>query len=164
MKKKDILFTQDDFIFSYRAAGILVHNNKILMQKPKNDDVYSFIGGHVSSCETSEEALKREYMEELHADININNLFAIGEVFFPWKSKPCHQISLYYKVELKNLSDIQLNGTFPGYDELNGKRYDLDFCWLDLNTLNAVKIYPVELIPYIIENSNNIVHFISRQL
>lgn len=82
MKKKDILFKQDDFIFSYRAAGILVHNNKILMQKSKNDDGYSFIGGHVSSCETSEEALKREYMEELHADININNLFAIGEVFF----------------------------------------------------------------------------------
>ena len=68
------------------------------------------------------------------------------------------------RLELKNLSDIQLNGTFPGYDELNGKRYDLDFCWLDLNTLNAVKIYPVELVPYIIENSNNIVHFISRQL
>lgn len=164
MKKKDILFKQDDFIFSYRVAGILVQNNKILMQKPKNDDVYSFIGGHVSSCETSEEALKREYMEELHTDININNLFAIGEVFFPWKSKPCHQISLYYKVELKNLSDIQLDGSFPGYDVLNGKRYDLDFCWLDLNTLNAVKVYPVELVPYIIENSNNVVHFISRQL
>lgn len=51
MKKKDILFKQDDFIFSYRVAGILVQNNKILMQKPKNDDGYSFIGGHVSSCE-----------------------------------------------------------------------------------------------------------------
>lgn len=47
MKKKDILFKQDDFIFSYRVAGILVQNNKILMQKPKNDDGYSFIGGRL---------------------------------------------------------------------------------------------------------------------
>lgn len=82
MKKKDILFKQDDFIFSYRVAGILVQNNKILMQKPKNDNGYAFIGEHASLCETSEEALKREFMEELHADINVRNLFAIGEIFF----------------------------------------------------------------------------------
>lgn len=164
MNKGDILFAEDSFIFSYRVDGIIIHDNKILMQKPKNDVGYTFIGGHVSSCETSEEALKREFIEELHTDIKVKNLFAIGEVFFPWKSKPCHQISLYYKVELNNLSDIPMEETFTGYDEHNGENYELDFCWIDLNTLKTVKVYPVELVPYILKNSNNVIHFISRQL
>ena len=33
----DILFKNDDFVFSYRVGGILKHNGKILLQCPKND-------------------------------------------------------------------------------------------------------------------------------
>ena len=52
----DILFKNDDFVFSYRVGGILKHNGKILLQRPKNDD-YAIIGGHVASMETSMETL-----------------------------------------------------------------------------------------------------------
>lgn len=55
----DILFKNDDFVFSYRVGGILKHNSKILLQRPKNDD-YAIIGGHVAAMETSMETLKRE--------------------------------------------------------------------------------------------------------
>ena len=48
----DILFKNDDFVFSYRVGGILIRNRKILLQRPKNDD-YSIIGGHVAAMETS---------------------------------------------------------------------------------------------------------------
>ena len=44
----DILFNNDDFVFSYRVGGILIRNGKILLQRPKNDD-YSIIGGHVAA-------------------------------------------------------------------------------------------------------------------
>ena len=54
----------DDVIFSYRVAGILIHNDKVLLQRPENDD-YAIIGGYVSLLETSVETLKREYQEEL---------------------------------------------------------------------------------------------------
>ena len=53
----DILFKKDDFVFSYRVGGILIHNEKILLQRPKNDD-YAIIGGHVAAMETSMETLK----------------------------------------------------------------------------------------------------------
>lgn len=36
--KKDILFKIDDDVFSYRVGGVLIHDNKILLQKPKNDE------------------------------------------------------------------------------------------------------------------------------
>lgn len=31
----DILFKTDDFVFSYRVGGILIHEGKILLQRPK---------------------------------------------------------------------------------------------------------------------------------
>lgn len=77
----DILFKNDDFVFSYRVGGILIHNEKILLQRPKNDD-YAIIGGHVAAMETSMETLKREFEEELHAEIEVDNLLAIGEIYF----------------------------------------------------------------------------------
>lgn len=43
----DILYKTDDYVFSYRVAGILIRQGKVLLQKPKNDDGYSIPGGHV---------------------------------------------------------------------------------------------------------------------
>ena len=44
----DILFKTDDYIFSYRVGGVLIHNGKVLMQNAEGDDGYAFIGGHVA--------------------------------------------------------------------------------------------------------------------
>ncbi len=133
----DILFKNDDFVFSYRVGGILIRNGKILLQRPKNDD-YSIIGGHVAAMETSIETLKREFEEELHTKIEVDNLLAIGEIYFPCK-RPCHQICLYYNVHLVNY-DIPLDVDLHGYDGLDDKRIDLDFCWVPLEDLkNDVK-------------------------
>lgn len=162
--KRDILFNADDFIFSFRVGGILLRDNKILLQKPK-DDGYAIIGGHISSMETTSETLKREYKEELHTDIEIGSLLAVGEVFFPWGGKPCHQVCFYYKVHLCDEESIPLDGVFHGYDELDNKRIDLDFCWIPLNELRSgLKVYPLELIPIILDDRKEVSHFVSKQL
>lgn len=161
---KDILYKNDDFVFSYRVGGILIRDGKILLQKPKNDD-YAIIGGHVASMETSKDTLIREFKEEIHADIVVDNLMAIGEIFFPWGKRPCHQISLYYTVHWKDEHSVPLDGSFWGYDDLDNKRTDLEFCWVPLEQLeNGLKVYPLELIPHILRRSSGIVHFVSKQI
>ena len=35
---QDILFKTDSHVFSYRVSGILIHDGKILLQKPEDDD------------------------------------------------------------------------------------------------------------------------------
>lgn len=77
----DILFKNDHFVFSYRVGGILIRNGKILLQRPKNDD-YAIIGGHVVAMETSMETLKREFEEEIHAKIEVDNLLAMVKYIF----------------------------------------------------------------------------------
>ena len=162
--KKDIIFLTDDFVFSYRVGGLLIHNGKVLLQKPKNDD-YAIIGGHVAALETTAETLKREYMEELHTEIEIDRLLAVGEIFFSWDNQPCHQICLYYKISLVNQNSIPLDGIIHGYDELENERFDMDYCWVPLEQLeNGLKVYPLELIPYIVNEPKEVIHFVSREI
>ena len=157
-----ILFKETAFVFSYRVRGILLHKDKILLQRPKGDD-YAIIGGHVAALETNEETLRREFREELHADIAVDRLLAVGEVFFPWGSRPCHSICFYYRVSLKDDS-IPLDGIFSGYDELGGARIDLDFCWVPLEALrNGTKVYPLALIPHILADRQEIAHFVTHE-
>lgn len=163
--QQDILFSNEDFIFSYRVAGILIHDNKILLQKPKHEQGYSMIGGHIKSLETTEDTLKREYFEELKAEIEIDNLMAVGEIFFKWGNRPCHQISLYYKIHLSDETSIPMDGSFQGYDDLGNERMDLDFCWIPVEELkNGLVVYPLELIPHILNDSKQVVHFVSKQI
>ncbi|MBQ4601119.1 MAG: NUDIX domain-containing protein [Oscillospiraceae bacterium] len=159
----DILYKAEDFVFSYRVGGILIQDGKILLQKPLNDD-YSIIGGHVAAMETTAETLKREFAEELHAEIRVGELMAVGEIFFPWGSRPCHQISLYYRVELTDPTAIPLNGSFFGYDDLDHERINLEYCWVPLEELSNIVIYPKELVGHILSGSEQVYHFVSDQL
>lgn len=158
----DILFKEKDFVFSYRVGGIAVENGKILLQRPPKDDC-AIIGGHVEALETAEEALRREFREELHTEIEVGKLLAVGEIFFPWGKKPCHQICFYYAVRLCG-DTVPRNGVFHGFDELSGERIDLDYCWVPLKDLeNGLKVYPLELIPYLMNAPDRTVHFVSKE-
>ena len=85
-------------------------------------------------------------------------------LYFPWGKRPCHQICLYYNVHLLDDS-IPMDGVFHGYDELDHERINLDFCWIPLEELRKdTKVYPLELIPYILEQRKETVHFVSRQI
>ena len=62
----DILFKTDDWMFSYRVAGICVQNGKVLLQTTTGEDrSFAFPGGHVSFGETNEQTLIREFREEI---------------------------------------------------------------------------------------------------
>ena len=159
----DILYKDDDFVFSYRVGGILIHNGKVLLQRPQNDD-FAIIGGHIARMETSEEALKREFEEELHARIAVDRLMAIGEIYFPWGKRTCHQICLYYMVHLLEQT-IPMDGVFHGFDDLNNERIDLDFCWVPIACLKAgTKVYPLEIISHIVDQKQDVIHFVSKDV
>ena len=103
-------------------------------------------------------------IEELHAKIEVDHLLAVGEIYFPWGKRLCHQICLYSNTPLLDES-IPLDSVFPGYDELYHERMDPDFCWVQLEELRkGAKVYPLELRPYILEQRKETVHFVSKQI
>ena len=159
----DILFRQEDFVFSYRVAGVLIRDGRILLQKPVDDD-HALIGGHVAFMETTRETLVREFREEIHADIEVGGLMAVGEIMFRWNGRACHQISLYYRISLKDDIQIPLDGSFKGYHEDGSVRPEIDFVWLPLEELDRHTVYPVELIPHILSGDQGVFHFVSNSL
>ena len=159
----EILFKTDAFVFSYRVGGILIHDDKILLQKPLIEDGYAIPGGHVAFGEISENTLMREFKEEIGADIEVNRLVLVGENFFPWGDRLCQQICLYYKVSLWDLTQIPLEGTFRANDELLNQRIDLDFTWMPLSQLNEIRLYPTNITEALLSGPDQIKHFVYRE-
>ena len=159
---RDILFKTEDFIFSYRVAGIIQNGDKLLLQRYKDD--YTFIGGHICGLETHDMALKREFKEELDADIEVDDLFAVGENFFVWDGTPWHQVCFYYRVHFTDENQFPMDGVIHGQDEWEDGTFELDFCWTPIDDVKKIHMVPEEIAPYILENPKQIVHFVSRKL
>lgn len=139
----DILFKTDEWVFSYRVAGICVQDGKVLLQKPANDTAYAFPGGHVAFGETNAETLIREFKEEIGADIRVGELKWVAEVFFPWGNKPCHQICLYYIVEILD-PEIPKDGVFLAKEHMEGRNFDLEYHWISVEDAEKTEIYPTQ--------------------
>ena len=155
----DILFKTEDYVFSYRVAGICIQNGKVLLQKATNDDGYSFPGGHSAFGETNEETLLREFKEEIGAEISVGELKWVGEIFFPWGSRPCHQICLYYMIEIKS-GNIPQSGSFRAEEYLEGRNYGLDFYWIPLEEVRNIKLYPTNCAELLNKLNTGVRHFV----
>ncbi len=160
---KDIIFKTDKYVFSYRVAGILLNNGKILLQRPQNDTAYAIPGGHVALGETNEETLIREFKEEINADIKVDELKWVGELFFPWGDKPCHQICLFYNVLLDESTSIPLEGSFWGVEQLEDKSFKLEFSWIDIKDIETIELYPIEAKKYLSQGLNKVEHFVYKE-
>ncbi len=158
----DILFNTDEYIFSYRVAGICIQNGKVLLQKPTNDTAFAFPGGHVAFGETNQYTLMREFHEEIGVDISVGDLKWVGEVFFPWGDKPCHQICLYYMVEIESDS-ILSEGMFMGREHIEGRNFEMEFHWVPLEDLKKTEVYPTNTAELITQLENGVQHFIYRE-
>ena len=157
--KKDWLFSDEKNICSYRAVGVLIRNNKILVQREKDGNEYALPGGHVMIGETSEESLTREYKEETGADILCSRMIWVEEVFWKWDGKKAHTIAFYYLISLKNESDIP-----DSYFESHKDNSDVLLEWVEIDELKNLTVYPAFIKDKIVNISNGIEHFISRQL
>ena len=163
MKNNDILFKTDDFIFSYRVAGILIYEDKILLQKPVDDDGYAFPGGHVAFSETNAETLIREFKEEVGLDIIVKKLKWVGEVFFPWNNKPCHQICLYYMVEPIGKNQIPMEGKFTGTEMLENKNFEIEFYWIPIRNIGNINVYPTNTAELFTDINGDVKHFVYKE-
>jgi ADP-ribose pyrophosphatase YjhB (NUDIX family) len=159
----DILFKTESFVFSYRVAGILVREGKVLLQKPTNDTGFAFPGGHVAFGETNAETLIRELDEEIGAKIEVGELKWVAEIFFPWGDKPCHQICLYYLIELTDENQIPLSGKFIGMEEMERREFAIEFHWIPLNEVKKITVYPTNVAELLSHLDGGVEHFVYHE-
>lgn len=115
--------------FNIRVYGLLVHENKILIIKEPfaGDIIRKFPGGGLEYGEGLIECLKREFLEELNLEIEIENHFYTQDFFLKSRFDESEQIiMIYYKVQAKNISKL---------DVIDREIQEL--IWKDLNDLSA---------------------------
>ena len=159
----DLLFRTEEGVFGYRVAGICVKNGKVLLQTTTGEDrSFAFPGGHVEFGETNADTLIREFKEEIGADILVGELKWVAEVFFPWGSRPCHQICLYYLVEIQN-PEIPEEGMFLGKEHLEGRKFGLEFHWVPLEDAENLELYPPNCRKLLSRLQESVQHFVYRE-
>jgi ADP-ribose pyrophosphatase YjhB (NUDIX family) len=156
--KKDWLFSDEKTICNYRTVGVLLRNNKLLVQREKDGTEYALPGGHVIIGETSEESLIREYKEETGADILCSRMIWIEETFWKWRNRDAHTIAFYYLIHLKNEADIP-NDLFQSHKD----NCNVLLEWVSTDELKNMTIYPPFVKEKINDIADNIEHFISRE-
>jgi len=159
----DIRYHTEEFVFSYRTAGILIRDGKVLLQKPDNDDGYAVPGGHVALGETNEETLAREFREECNTEITVGPLRAVAEIFFPWGEKECHQICTYFQVELTSPDSLPQADSFITKEFLEEREFPVRFYWIPIEKLPELLIYPPQIVPIITYENLTVQHLVYKE-
>lgn len=160
---REILFREDGAVFSYRVAGLLVRDGKVLLQRDLDGSGYAVPGGHVDFGETNAETLVREFREEMGVAITVGDLKWVGEVFFPWGERRCHQIGLYYAIHLSDDTQLPVGDIFTSSELTNGVVRHLEFRWFPLETLSAFEVYPTAMPTLMAHWHDGVQHFVEKQ-
>ncbi len=155
----DITIDLEDYKLNVRAAGVIIHNNKILVHKDVNSDHYALIGGRVEIGEDSEKTVKRELIEEIGKDVEITGYVATIENFFEMKGLKYHEIMFVHKVEFVKDEDKEIQYTLKN---IEGKDF-LQYEWIDLDKIEEYPILP-KTITKVLKDNKFPVHKINREI
>ena len=134
----DITINVEDYKLNVRAAGVIIHNGKILAHKNINSDRYALIGGRVEIGESSANTIKREIKEELGKDVEIIGYISTIENFFEMKGSKYHEIMFVHKIEFANEEDKKIEYTMKN---IEGKDY-LQYEWLEMDKIDEYPLLP----------------------
>lgn len=134
----DITIDIEDYKLNVRAAGIIIHNNKVLLHRNINENHYALIGGRVEIGENSVDTVKREIKEELGKDVEITGYISTIENFFEMKGSKYHEIMFVHKIEFTNEEDKNIEYTMKN---IEGKDY-LKYEWIDLDKIDEYPLAP----------------------
>ena len=130
------------------ALGLAIKNNKLLVSegfdKVRNETFYRCLGGGIEFLEKSEEALKREFLEEINVDITVKNFLGISENIFTYQGKKAHELILFYSIEISDENYQEEYKVIDDHGETIAKWIEID----ELKNKNKI-LYPKEVFKYI---------------
>lgn len=150
----DVKYINGDLKFKFRVSGIIINNNKLLVNQYGKDS-YCLPGGYVELGENSEKAILREMKEETNLEYQIIRFYGIAENFFTnLKHQKTHEIDFYYQLNLKknySFKELNMNNIEKGiYADVNHH-----FKWIDIEKIDEYNLFPKEVKEYITKETIN---------
>ncbi|MFD4707452.1 NUDIX domain-containing protein [Gottfriedia sp. NPDC058432] len=90
----DVVFKSENRVFNLRVAGIWIENGHVLIHRLATDTIWSLPGGRIQFNEESHLSLKREFIEELGIEVEIDRMMWTVENFFSYKGNDIHEVGL----------------------------------------------------------------------
>ena len=136
---RDWIFKSEEGNCGFRCAGVIIRNGKVLLQRDNGE--YALVGGHVQIGETGEEAVVREFKEELGVSIQCKRMLWTEECFWDWQGRLTHTLSFYYLAAFSEHSDFPDDGRF--HPQKDNTRIQIG--WVPLGELENLTVYPAFL-------------------
>lgn len=153
----DLTIKVEDYKLNVRAAGIIIHNNKVLTHRNINSNHYTFIGGRVEIGEDSASTVKREIEEEIGKEVEIIEHGGVIENFFEMQGTKYHEMLFMHRAEFVDEEDQKIEYTLKNRE---GKDY-LQYEWIDIDHLDDYPIKPA-IIKEILKQGKFPVHMINK--
>jgi 8-oxo-dGTP pyrophosphatase MutT (NUDIX family) len=103
------------------AVGLPIKNDHVLALEGTDHvrglDFLRAIGGGVEFGETAEDALRREFMEELGVRLDDVELLGVRENIFTYEGEPGHEIAFIFAIESAELDAVALDAELHVLDE-----------------------------------------------
>lgn len=138
MEETMINFKTEKGIFNFRVAGILIHDDKVLIHRRINDDFYALPGGRVEILEDTETTIIREMEEELGINVEIERLLWVCQSFFGSDDSKYHEICFYYLINCEDKELITKEDVFLVSE--NDKTFE--FKWVPIDEIEKEPFYP----------------------
>ena len=137
MASQMIMSSHAGLTFMYRVGGILIHDDRLLVEWNAAGDFCFVPGGRVEYGETAPAALRREAREELGESVRVARLLAAADNLFVLDGRRYQEISLYFSIELDATSRLNArDGVFEGTEP--GNRFE----WIPVATLERARLMP----------------------
>jgi len=144
--------------FALRTAAVALHDGHVLLHRSEQDDFWALPGGRCELLETAQDAIRREMREELGAEARVERLLWVLENFFEYNGVVCHELGLYFLVDLgPAFAHYAPDEPFEGTEE----SLRLFFRWFAIDTLPDVRLYPTflrEALQNLPEHVEHVVH------
>jgi ADP-ribose pyrophosphatase YjhB (NUDIX family) len=167
----------DDGIFGARGVGIMIRNDRVLLCRLLDEDVWVLPGGGIYLHETAAEAAKREFMEEAGFEVEVHRLLCVLENFFVYQQtgERIHGYGFYFLVTPRASEGKWSQEEFRGQEEywdiqpgewkvIPGKSQPLLFKWFATDELDDLNFQPAILKEILKELPENVVHLVMDRI
>ena len=145
------------------VAFVLNGNNELLVCRRGNEPAKGTLdlpGGFMDMCETGEQGVSREVLEETGVHYEIDRLAVIHENFFDenggsLKGMNCHELSFYFLMKPRGTQELHSNSMTQGVKE--------EMRWIPIKDLDQYKAFPTFLKDYLSKEHIGIEHIVTDE-
>ena len=137
-----ISFRSGHHRFHLRAGAVVLNQAHVLLHRLEGDEFWALPGGRINMGEQAQQAIVREFLEELSLSVECGPLLCVGENFFEYQGEPHHELGLYFAVALPDTA-LRNDKSETHVGAEGGKR--LEFRWFALSALRELDFRPSAL-------------------